>query len=79
MSLIVMKFGGTSVGDTDRIKNAAAKVAAEVQRGHKVAVVVSAMATVTDQLIGYCRSISPRYDQRNTMPLWPRANRSRRA
>jgi aspartate kinase len=64
MSLIVMKFGGTSVGDIDRIKNAAAKVAAEIQRGHKVAVVVSAMAGVTDKLIGYCRSISPRYDQR---------------
>ena len=64
MSLIVMKFGGTSVGDIDRIKNAAAKVAAEIQRGHSVAVVVSAMASVTDQLVGYCRSISPRYDQR---------------
>lgn len=43
MSLIVMKFG-TSVGDIDRIKNAAAKVAAEIQRGNKVAVVVSAMS-----------------------------------
>ncbi|MDD4616851.1 MAG: aspartate kinase [Alphaproteobacteria bacterium] len=64
MSLIVMKFGGTSVGDIDRIKNAARKVVAEIQRGHKVAVVVSAMAGATDQLIGYCRSISPRYDQR---------------
>jgi aspartate kinase len=64
MSLIVMKFGGTSVGDIDRIKNAAAKVAAEIKRGHKVAVVVSAMAGVTDQLIGYCRAISPRYDHR---------------
>jgi aspartate kinase len=64
MSLIVMKFGGTSVGDIDRIKNAATKVAAEIKKGHKVAVVVSAMAGATDQLIGYCRSISPRYDQR---------------
>ncbi|MDR3425290.1 MAG: aspartate kinase [Alphaproteobacteria bacterium] len=64
MSLIVMKFGGTSVGDIERIKNAAAKVAAEIQRGHKVAVVVSAMSGVTDQLIGYCRAITPRYDQR---------------
>ncbi len=59
-----MKFGGTSVGDIDRIKNAATKVAAEIKRGHKVAVVVSAMAGATDQLIGYCRAISPRYDQR---------------
>jgi len=64
MSLIVMKFGGTSVGDIDRIKSAAAKVSAEIQRGHKVAVVVSAMTGVTDQLIGLCRSVSPRYDQR---------------
>ncbi len=64
MSLIVMKFGGTSVGDVDRIKNAASKVAAEVQRGHKVAVVVSAMATVTDRLVGYCRSVSACYDAR---------------
>src|SRR3984957_902742 len=59
-----MKFGGTSVGDIERIKNAAAKVAEEVRRGHKVAVVVSAMAGVTDQLIGYCRAISPHHDMR---------------
>ena len=64
MSLIVMKFGGTSVGDVDRIKNAAAKVAAEIKRGNKVAVVVSAMSGVTDQLIGLCRGISPHYDRR---------------
>jgi len=64
MSLIVMKFGGSSVGDIDRIKNAAAKVAAEIQRGHKVAVVVSAMTGVTDGLIGYCRSVSPHFDHR---------------
>jgi aspartate kinase len=59
MSLLVLKFGGTSVGDVERIKNAAAKVAAEVRLGHKVAVVVSAMAGVTDQLIGYCKSVTP--------------------
>jgi len=63
MSFIVMKFGGTSVGDIGRIKNAAAKVAAEIRRGHKVAVVVSAMSGVTDQLIGYCRAVTPRYDR----------------
>ncbi|MGE3623979.1 MAG: aspartate kinase [Bdellovibrionales bacterium] len=62
--LLVLKFGGTSVGDIDRVKNAASKVAAEVQKGHKVAVVVSAMAGVTDQLIGYCRAIAPLYDRR---------------
>ncbi len=64
MSLLVLKFGGTSVGDVERIKNAAAKVEAEVRRGHKVAVVVSAMAGVTDQLIGYCRSVSPHHSPR---------------
>ena len=64
MSLLVLKFGGTSVGDIERIKNAAAKVEAEVRRGHKVAVVVSAMSGVTDQLIGYCRGISPHHDPR---------------
>ncbi len=64
MSLLVLKFGGTSVGDIERIKNAAAKVAAEVKLGHKVAVVVSAMAGVTDQLINYCRSITPHHDPR---------------
>jgi aspartate kinase len=64
MSLLVLKFGGTSVGDIERIKGAAAKVEAEVQKGHKIAVVVSAMAGVTDQLIGYCRSVSPLHDPR---------------
>jgi aspartate kinase len=64
MSLLVLKFGGTSVGDIERIKNAAAKVAEEVRRGHKVTVVVSAMASVTDQLIAYCRSVTPHYDLR---------------
>ena len=64
MSLIVMKFGGTSVGDTDRIKNAASKVAAEIRRGNKVVVVVSAMAGVTDKLIADCRAVSPHCDQR---------------
>jgi aspartate kinase len=59
-----MKFGGTSVGDIDRIKNAAAKIAEEIKRGHKVAVVVSAMSGATDQLITLCRAVTPRFDQR---------------
>jgi aspartate kinase len=62
MSLLVLKFGGTSVGDVERIKNAAAKVAAEVRCGHRVAVVVSAMSGQTDHLIGLCRSVSPLAD-----------------
>ncbi len=64
MSLIVMKFGGPALGDIDRIKNAAAKVATEARRGHQIAVVVSAMPGVTDQLIGFCRAIAPHYDRR---------------
>lgn len=64
MALLVLKFGGTSVGDIERIKNAAGKVAAEVKLGHKIAVVVSAMAGVTDQLINYCRAIAPRPNPR---------------
>lgn len=64
MSLIVIKFGGTSVGDIERIKNAASKVAAEARRGHKIVVVVSAMAGVTDQLLTYCHSVTPRPNPR---------------
>jgi len=64
MALIVAKFGGTSVADTDRIQKAAAKVAREVQAGHKVVVVVSAMSGVTNQLVGYCESVNPMYDLR---------------
>jgi aspartate kinase len=64
MALIVMKFGGTSVGDCTRIRNVAARVKAEVDAGHKIAVVVSAMSGVTNQLVDYCREISPVHDQR---------------
>lgn len=64
MALIVMKFGGTSVADVARIENAAAKVVREVQAGHKVVVVVSAMSGVTNQLAGYCEAISQIYDLR---------------
>ncbi len=62
MALLVLKFGGTSVGDVERIKNAAAKVAAEAKQGHRVAVVVSAMSGQTDHLISLCRSVSPLAD-----------------
>lgn len=64
MALIVAKFGGTSVADVDRIQNAAKKVAREVQAGHKVVVVVSAMAGVTNQLVDYCTTMSAMYDVR---------------
>lgn len=64
MARIVMKFGGTSVADTTRIEAAADKVAAEYALGHEIAVVVSAMAGVTNQLVGYCQEITPLYDAR---------------
>lgn len=64
MARIVAKFGGTSVADTDRIEKAADKVAREVALGHEVAVIVSAMSGVTNQLVDYCRAISPVHDAR---------------
>ncbi len=64
MTRLVLKFGGTSVADPDRIERAADKVAAEVARGNQCAVVVSAMAGVTNQLIEHCRTISPLHDAR---------------
>ena len=64
MSRIVMKFGGTSVADTKKIENAADKVLKEVENGHEVAVVVSAMSGVTNKLVGYCSEITPIYDAR---------------
>ena len=64
MGLIVAKFGGTSVADVKRIELAAAKVAREVALGHKVAVVVSAMAGVTNQLVDYCNQVTPLHDAR---------------
>jgi aspartate kinase len=54
MARLVMKFGGTSVADLDRIRNVARHVKREVDAGHEVAVVVSAMSGVTDQLVGWC-------------------------
>ena len=55
MARLVMKFGGTSVADLDRIRNVARHVKREVDAGHDVAVVVSAMAGVTNQLVAWCR------------------------
>ena len=61
---IVMKFGGTSVADIERIENAAKRVKHEVDAGHDVIVVVSAMAGTTNQLVGWCSAISPLHDAR---------------
>src|SRR5580658_8081496 len=59
MALIVQKFGGTSVGNPDRIKNVAARVAKYRAQGDQVVVVVSAMSGVTDNLIKLAREIMP--------------------
>jgi aspartate kinase len=62
MVRIVQKFGGTSLADIDRIKTAAARVRHEVEAGHEVAVVVSAMAGVTNQLVTWTRETSRLHD-----------------
>ena len=59
MALIVQKYGGTSVGDTERIKNVAARVAKFRAEGHQLVVVVSAMSGVTDGLIKLAKAIMP--------------------
>lgn len=58
MSLIVQKFGGTSVADLDRIRHVATLVAKELKAGHKLMVNVSAMAGTTDRLVGYVSEVS---------------------
>jgi aspartate kinase len=64
MARIVMKFGGTSVGDIGRIRNVARHVKREVDSGHEVAVVVSAMSGKTNELVGWTREMSPMHDAR---------------
>jgi aspartate kinase len=64
MSRLVMKFGGTSVADMERIRNVARHVKREVGAGHQVAVVVSAMAGVTNQLVAWCREGALLHDAR---------------
>ncbi|MBI1384175.1 MAG: aspartate kinase [Rhizobiales bacterium] len=64
MGTLVMKFGGTSVADVGRIRNVARHVKREVDAGHQVAVVVSAMAGATNQLVAWTREASPLHDAR---------------
>ncbi|WP_193183422.1 aspartate kinase [Nisaea sediminum] len=64
MARIVQKFGGTSVADIERIRNVALRVKKEVDAGNEVAVVVSAMAGVTNQLVAYAREMSVLHDAR---------------
>ena len=62
MARLVLKFGGTSVADRDRIRNAAERVAREAAAGHEVAVVVSAMSGVTNDLAGQVAAVAPLHD-----------------
>ena len=62
MARIVMKFGGTSMAGTERIRNVASRVKREVDAGNEVAVVVSAMAGETDRLVNFCREAAPLHD-----------------
>jgi aspartate kinase len=64
MGRLVMKFGGTSVANIDRIRNVARHVKREVDAGHDVAVVVSAMAGKTNELVAWCREAAPMHDAR---------------
>src|SRR5437016_10738056 len=64
MARLVMKFGGTSVADIERIRNVARHVKREVDAGHEVAVVVSAMAGATNQLVAWAGEAAPLHDAR---------------
>ena len=59
MARLVMKFGGTSVANVERIRNVARHVKREVEAGHEVAVVVSAMSGKTNELVGWCKEAGP--------------------
>jgi aspartate kinase len=64
MALVVQKYGGTSVGDVDRIRNVAGRVIRSAKEGHQVVVVVSAMAGETDKLIRLARQVTTNPDER---------------
>src|SRR6267378_696007 len=64
MARLVMKFGGTSVADIERIRNVARHVKREVDAGYEAAVVVSAMSGVTNQLVAWCREAAALHDAR---------------
>lgn len=64
MPRLVMKFGGTSVANLDRIRRAAKRVGVEVAKGYDVIVIVSAMSGKTNELVGWVNETSPLYDAR---------------
>ena len=75
MPRLVMKFGGTSVATVERIRNVARHVKREVEAGYDVAVVVSAMAGKTNELVGWVKEASRSTIRRNTTWSSPRASR----
>jgi aspartate kinase len=64
MPVLVMKFGGTSVANLDRIRRAAKRIGVEVAKGYDVIVIVSAMSGKTNELVGWVNETSPLYDAR---------------
>ena len=64
MARLVLKFGGTSVADIDRIRSVAQRIKRETEAGHQVAVVVSAMAGTTNQMVGWVNALDPLHDER---------------
>ena len=64
MARIVQKYGGTSVGDVDRIKNVAARIKSIRDAGHELVVVVSARAGVTNELIARAKAVCPMPSER---------------
>ncbi|MEA3333668.1 MAG: aspartate kinase, partial [Pseudomonadota bacterium] len=64
MGLVVQKYGGTSVGSVERIKNVARRAVATKKSGHQVVVVLSAMSGETDRLINLANEIDPEHNRR---------------
>ncbi|MCA0873158.1 aspartate kinase [Seohaeicola saemankumensis] len=64
MPVLVMKFGGTSVANLDRIRRAAKRIGVEVAKGYDVIVIVSAMSGKTNELVGWVEETSPMFDAR---------------
>lgn len=67
MPRLVMKFGGTSVANVERIKNVARHVKREVEAGFHVAVVVSAMSGKTNELVAWCKEAAPLQDRKSVV------------
>ena len=69
MALVVQKFGGTSVADLDRIRHVTNRIAAARRHGHRVVVVVSAMAGETNRLLALARAAARTPDERESDAL----------